>query len=53
MSKKNFGVPHLATFIFLILYNEPELGADMVPSMVLKPLPPSFGRGSNPQPFRS
>ncbi len=25
-----FGVPHLATCIFLIFYNEPELGAEII-----------------------
>jgi hypothetical protein len=45
-----FGVPHLATCIFLIFYNEPELGAEIDPGIVLTPLPSSIGRGSNPQP---
>jgi len=38
--KKFFGVPHLATCIFLIFYNEPELGAEFIdPGMALTPLP--------------
>jgi len=45
-----FGVPHLATYIFLIIYNEPELGADIDSGMALTPLPSSIGWGSNPQP---
>jgi len=45
-----FGVPHLATCIFLIFYNGPELGAEIDPGMALTPLPSSIGRGSNPQP---
>jgi len=45
-----FGLPHLATCIFLIFYNEPELGAEMDPGMALIPLPSSIGWGSNPQP---
>jgi hypothetical protein len=28
-----FGVPHFATCIFLIFYNEPELGAEIDPDM--------------------
>jgi hypothetical protein len=44
-----FGVPHLATLIFLF-YNEPELGAEIDPGMALTPLPSSIGWGSNPQP---
>jgi len=45
-----FGVPHLATCIFLIFYSEPELGAEINPGMVLTPLPSIIGQGSNPQP---
>jgi len=45
-----FGVPHLATCIFLIFYNGPELGAEINPGMALTPLPSSIGRGSNPRP---
>jgi len=43
-------VPHLATCIFLFFYNEPVLGVEIDPGMVLTPLPSSIGRGSNPQP---
>jgi len=43
-------VPHLATYIFLFLYNEPELGVGIDPGMSLTPLPSSIGRGLNPQP---
>jgi len=32
-------VPHLATCIFLFLYNEPELGVGIDPGMALTPLP--------------
>jgi len=42
--KKNFGVPHLATCIFLIFYKEPELGAETYPGMALTPLPSSIYR---------
>ncbi len=45
-----FGVPHSATCIFLIFYNETELGVEIDPSMALTPLPSSIGWGSNPQP---
>jgi len=45
-----FGVPHLATCIFLFFYNEQELGVGIDPGMALTPLPSSIGRGSNPQP---
>ena len=45
-----FGVPHLATCIFLIFYNKPELGAEINPGMALTPLPTSIGPGSNLQP---
>jgi len=48
-----FGVPHLATCIFLIFYNEPELGAEINPGMALTPLPSSIGWGSKPTTFRS
>jgi len=44
-------VPHLATCIFLIFYNEPELGAESYLEMALTPLPSSIGQGSNQQPF--
>jgi hypothetical protein len=47
---KKFGVPHLATCIFLIFYNEPELGVEIDSGMALTPLSSSIGRGSNPQP---
>jgi len=30
-----FGVPHLATCIFLFFYNEPELGVEIDPGMAL------------------
>jgi len=43
-------MPHLAAYIFLILYNEPELGAEIDPGMALTPLQSSIGRGSTPQP---
>jgi len=44
-------VPHLATCVFLIFYNEPELGAEIIdPGMALTPLPSSIGQGSNPRP---
>ncbi len=48
----SFGVPHLATCIFLIFYfyNESELGAEINPGMALTPLPSSIGLGANPQP---
>jgi hypothetical protein len=42
-------VPHLAACIFLIFYNEPELGAEIDPGMALTPLPSSIGQESNPQ----
>jgi len=45
-----FGVPHLATCIFLFFYNEPELGVEIDPGMALIPLPSSIGRGLNPRP---
>ncbi len=43
-------MPNLNTCIFLIIYNEPELGAEIDPGMALTPLPSSIGQGSNPQP---
>jgi len=45
-----FGVPHLATCIFLFFYNEPELGVGIDPGMTLTPLSYSIGQGSNPRP---
>jgi len=45
-----FGVPHLATCIFLLFYNEPELDVEIDPGMALTPLPSSIGWGSNPRP---
>jgi len=48
--KYYFGVPHLATCIFLFFYNEPELGVGIDPGMALTPLSSSIGQGSNPQP---
>jgi len=48
-----FGVPHLATCIFLFFYNEPELGVEIDPGMALTPLPSSIGQGLNPQPSDS
>jgi hypothetical protein len=37
------GVPHLATYIFLIFsMNEPELGAGINPSMGFNPVPSSI-----------
>ncbi len=38
-----FGVPHLATCIFLFFYTEPELGVGIDPGMALTPLPSSIG----------
>jgi len=49
-SKYFFGVPHLATCIFLFFYNKPELGVGIDPGMALTPLPSSIGQGSNPRP---
>jgi len=46
-----FGVPHLATCIFLFFYIEPEMGVEIDPGMALTPLPSSIGQGSNPRPF--
>jgi hypothetical protein len=43
-----FGVPHLATCIFLFFYNEPELGVGIDPGLALTPLPSSIGQGLNP-----
>ncbi len=37
-----FGVPHLATCIFLFFYNEPGLGAGIDPGMILTPFPSSI-----------
>jgi hypothetical protein len=45
-----FGVPHLATCIFLFFYKEPELGVEIDPDMALTPLPSSIEWGSNPGP---
>ncbi len=36
--------------MFIIFYNEPELGAGIYPGMALTPLPSSIGRGSIPRP---
>jgi len=38
-----FGLPHLATCIFLFFYNESELGVGIDPGMALTPLPSSIG----------
>jgi len=43
-------VPHLATCIFHIFCNEPELGAEIDPGMALTPLLSSIGLEVNPQP---
>ncbi len=43
-------MPDLATCIFLIFYNEPELGVGIDPGMTLTPVPSSIGQGSNPRP---
>jgi len=40
----------LANCIFLIFYNEPELGEEINPGMALTTLPSSIGQGLNPQP---
>jgi hypothetical protein len=45
-----FGVPHLATCIFLFFYNEQELGEGINSGMALMPLPSSIGWGLNPRP---
>ncbi len=45
-----FGVPRLATCIFLFFYNKPELGVGIDPGMALIPLPSNIGRGLNPRP---
>jgi hypothetical protein len=37
--------------VFLIFYNEPELGVGIDPGMALTPLPSSIGRGLNPRPY--
>ncbi len=39
----------LATFINIILYNEPELVSGINPGMALPPLPSSIRQGLNPQ----
>jgi len=52
LKKKLFGVPHLATCIFLFFYNEPELGVGIDPGMALTPFPSSIGRaGIEPTTF--
>jgi len=38
LTKYFFGVPHLATCIFLFFYNEPELGVEIDPGMALTPI---------------
>ncbi len=38
-----FGVPHLATCIFLVFYKEPELGVGIDLGMALTPFPSSIG----------
>jgi len=38
-----FGVPRLPTCIFLVFYNEPELGVGINPGMALTPFPSSIG----------
>ncbi len=43
-------MPHLATCIYLFIYNEPELGVGIDPGMALTPLLSSIGRGLNPRP---
>ncbi len=43
-------MPHLATCIFLNLYNEPEMGVGLDPGMALTQLPFSIGWGLNPRP---
>ncbi len=45
-----FGVPYMATCIFLIFYNEPELGEEIDPGMAFTPLPSCIGWGLNPRP---
>jgi hypothetical protein len=50
LNKLFFGVPHLATCIFLILSNLPEFCAEIDPGMALIPLPSSIGWRSNLQP---
>jgi len=42
-----FGLPHLATCIFLFFYNEPELGVGIDPGMALTPVPSSIGLDGN------
>jgi len=43
-------VPHLATWIFLFFYTEPELGVGIDPGMALTRLLSSIGQGLNPRP---
>jgi len=50
LSNEFFGVLHLATCIFLIFYDEPELGEGIDPGMALTPLASSIVRGLNPRP---
>ncbi len=45
-----FGVPHLATCIFLLFYNEPQFGVGIDPGMALTPLLSNIGWGLNPRP---
>jgi hypothetical protein len=47
-----FCVSQLTTCIFLIFYNEPELGAEIDSGMALTPLSSSIGRGLNPRPSK-
>ncbi len=44
-------VPYLATCIFLIFFDEPELGAEIDPGMALTPLPSSIWMGIEPTTF--
>ncbi len=41
--KHFFGVPHLATCIFLFFHIEPEFGVGINPGMALTPLLSTFG----------
>jgi len=50
ISANFFGVPNLFTCIFLIFYNERELGAGIDPGIALTPLPSRIEWGSNPLP---
>ncbi len=44
-------MPHSAAYIFFFI-NEPELGIEIDPGMVMTPFPSSIlGRDSNPQPY--